>query len=199
MKIREVIYEESFLDKIKKAFKGDEGELLNPDAPFGSRVTKAENDPQMDELAKATVRLWMARLQRIEKQNQGPLNASQYERALTEFVNGVLLGRYSLDQLSREAPEAARLINQAIDNITNGRDDAGVWRNNFRKISAAVGTIVLAMPSDADRNKLITDYPGWTYDPKDRTYNSGEFKFRADDPQQMALVKQLSQKLQQAQ
>ena len=194
MKIKEVIYEESFLDKIKKAIQGDERKMLPPDAPFASRVTRAAQDGDVAELGKAGAKLWLATAQRLERQNQGPLSDSQYQKGLTDFVDSTLLGRYPLSGLQREYPEAYKEVDTAIRKVLANKQDAGVWRDSFTRIAATVATIVPNMDNTTPAQP--PQYPGFTYDPKDRTYNAGDLKFSATDPQQMALVKQLSQQAQ---
>jgi len=142
MKIKEVIYEESFLDKIKKAIQGDERKMLPPDAPFASRVTRATQDGDLAELGKAGAKLWLGTVQRLERQNQGPLSDSQYQKGLTDFVDGTLLGRYPLRGLQREYPEAYKEVDTAVRKVLANRQDAGVWRDSFTRIAATVATIV---------------------------------------------------------
>ena len=169
-----------------------------------SAVQQAQNFPQklalmrksgaINNIADVAVRAWNKKVQTLTTINDGaPIDNQKYKQELASWVDTNLIGGRRMEDLPREAQQT--IVNQ-INKIAQNRTTPDQWKESFKDVVAS-GAVLSAKDTTTQIGQQVQQYPGWTYDPKDRTYNAGDLKFRADDPQQMALVKQISQKAQQ--
>ena len=200
MKINEIT--EGFLDSLKKVI-GDKSKELDPNAPLGARVTRAESQPQFKQLGQIAAKAWLKTLAALEKRNQGPLNPGQYKTQLTQFIDRTLMGNIALAGISRMNPDAGRMVDAAINRLTQStaRNDADAWRDNFTRLSAIAGTLVADGADVTDYNKPNSTQPTQATQSTDtrpftvtgNIAKTGTFELRLDDPDQRAIYDRIRQ------
>lgn len=183
MKIKEI--REGFLDGI-----GIGTKPLPPNASMRQRVTLKRSLGDIKRVADVATKAWAGRVNRMEKQQAGPLSDKQYQEQLRQFVDQLLMGDVSLTALEKDSPEGKKMIDKAMAEISSpqGRNDMGVWQDRFKTISAvATSWVDSGQGMDKEQTPAQAQQPDPDEDPNPfklsgRTARAGNLELNLDDP-----------------
>ena len=190
MKINEL--REGIFDTIKQGMQGAVDQAQN----FPQKLALMRKSGAINNIADVAVRAWNKKVQTLTTINDGaPVDNQKYKQELASWVDTNLIGGRRMEDLPREAQQT--IVNQ-VNKIAQNRTNPNQWKESFKDVVAS-GAVLSAKDTTTQIGQRVQQYPGFTYDPKDRTYNAGDLKFSANDPQQVELVKKMSQEFQKAQ
>jgi len=190
MKINEL--REGIFDTIKQGMQGAVDQAQN----FPQKLALMRKSGAINNIADVAVRAWNKKVQTLTTINDGvPVDNQKYKQELASWVDTNLIGGRRMEDLPREAQQT--IVNQ-VNKIAQNRTNPNQWKESFKDVVAS-GAVLSAKDTTTQIGQQVQQYPGFTYDPKDRTYNAGDLKFSANNPQQVELVKKMSQEFQKAQ
>ena len=139
---------------------------------------------------KVAAKQWNIYKQNLQRKNDfQPVNKQDLQQHLQRFIKDNILVNYDIGPNDRN--EEAIIVGMMGKIL--GTDDINQQSASFATIADQARK--LGVRGDTPRTQM---YEPFEYDAAKRVYKLNDKEFRADDPAQMALVKQISQQAQQA-
>ena len=137
---------------------------------------------------KVAAKQWNIYKQNLQRKNDfQPVSKQDLQQHLQKFIKDNILVRYEFGPNDRE--EEAIVVGMMGKIL--GTDDINQQSVSFATIAQQASKLGIRGDTPCK-----PDYEPFEYDPAKRVYKLNDKEFRADDPTQMALVKQISQQAQ---